>query len=425
MDWSRRQTSIITLFFIFWSCVTLVPFGTRAQTAPAVPKLFVQCNARDDCYDDYLRTELSFFSFVRDRFLADVLILITEQDNGGGGARFTATLSGMGKYAGITDTMRLDVLQTDTEQVIRSRVADKLKLALLPYVQRAGLLQSVELHYPQREAKDLLPEDDPWHYWVFNLGADGSVEGESQRQFISIDNFLTVNRITDKSKWNFDFGYDFEERRFELETGIERVFVDRYGMLGSYVKSLTEHWSMGVLGQLEHDKFRNLAFTQRLAPVIEYNIFPFRENTHRQLRFAYQAGGHHLQYILPTVFDRQNELRPYNRLSVIAELAQKWGSLRSVATASAFMDNWQQYRLSIDTDLTWRITKGLGIIMSVEAAQVRDQISLAKATFDSSTFLLQGQQLPTQFTYELQFGLVFTFGSIHNAVVNPRMGQVE
>lgn len=413
------------LVLCFFAGTVLMPVYMAAQKVPQPPKLFVQCNARDDCYDDYLRTELSFFSFVRDRFLAEVVILVTEQDNGGGGARFTATLSGVGKYTGLTDTLRLDVLQTDTEQTIRTRLAEKLKVALLPFVQHAGLKQAVKVEYPQRDMGEILPQDDPWNYWVFNLGAEGSVEGESQRQFISIDNFFTINRITDKSKWNFDFGYDFEERRFELETGNERVFVDQYGVLGSYVKSLSEHWSAGALGQLEHDKFRNLAFTQRLAPVIEYNIFPFRENTHRQLRVAYQAGGIHLQYILPTVFGRQNELRPYNRLSVIAELAQRWGSLRSVATASAFMDNWRQYRLSIDTDLTWRITKGLGIIMSVEAAQVRDQISLAAAAFDSSTFLLQGQQLPTQFTYELQFGLVFTFGSIHNAVVNPRMGQVE
>ena len=51
------------------------------------PSLFLNCSR--ECYQDFLKTELSYFDFVRDRFEADIQILIIEQEQSNGGKKFT------------------------------------------------------------------------------------------------------------------------------------------------------------------------------------------------------------------------------------------------------------------------------------------------------------------------------------------------
>jgi hypothetical protein len=53
---------------------------------------------------------------------------------------------------------------------------------------------------------------------------------------------------------------------------------------------------------------------------------------------------------------------------------------------------------------------------------VRDQLSLAKAVASDAEILLRLRQLATSYTYGGSLSLSYTFGSLFNNVVNPRMG---
>ena len=48
------------------------------------PKLFLNC-PNVNCFDDYVRTELPFFDYVRDRHQCDIEILVTNQSTGASG----------------------------------------------------------------------------------------------------------------------------------------------------------------------------------------------------------------------------------------------------------------------------------------------------------------------------------------------------
>ena len=56
----------------------------------AAPKVFLD-GTRIDM--DYIRTEITFVNYVRDRKEADVHVLITQQRTGGGGREYTLALS--------------------------------------------------------------------------------------------------------------------------------------------------------------------------------------------------------------------------------------------------------------------------------------------------------------------------------------------
>jgi hypothetical protein len=55
--------------------------------------------------------------------------------------------------------------------------------------------------------------------------------------------------------------------------------------------------------------------------------------------------------------------------------------------------------------------------------RVRDQIGLPKGDATTEEVLLRLRQLATGYTYYLNFGFSYSFGSIFNSTVNPRFGR--
>lgn len=67
--------------------------------------MFLDCTQSWLCDFDYVRSELKMVDFVRDRFVADVHILITTQRSSSGGTQAQANFIGLGKYQSLNDTL--------------------------------------------------------------------------------------------------------------------------------------------------------------------------------------------------------------------------------------------------------------------------------------------------------------------------------
>ena len=83
------------------------PLAAQVVSQPAaVPSsidVFLDCGFR--CDEDFIRTEIAYVNWVRDRAVADVHILVTTQNTGGGGTEFTFAFLGQRAFAGIGDTL--------------------------------------------------------------------------------------------------------------------------------------------------------------------------------------------------------------------------------------------------------------------------------------------------------------------------------
>ncbi len=121
----------------------------------------------------------------------------------------------------------------------------------------------------------------------------------------------------------------------------------------------------------------------------------------------------------------REEVRPYHALSLIADVNQAWGSLQWVGQVNAFIDDPQLYRVSTGALASLRLVEGLAIGLEGEAAFVRDQISLRARPVTDRELLLWTTQQPTNYLFELELSLTYTFGSVHNTIVNPRFGRVD
>ena len=74
-------------------------------------KVFVDC---EECDFDFLRREIPFVHYVRDRRLAQVHILVTDQPTGSGGQEFRLQFIGQGTFAGQDGELRYTSQQDDT-----------------------------------------------------------------------------------------------------------------------------------------------------------------------------------------------------------------------------------------------------------------------------------------------------------------------
>ena len=402
-----------------------IPPPVVKDTLILPPKLFLNCT-NINCYDDYVRAELPFFDYVRDRQQCDIEILVTNQATGAGGQEYTLTLLGKNRHASSVDTLRFTTKQTDTDAMIRKEFVQRLKLGLVRFMAETSFVQQVAIVFPKRKAQPTdKPQPDPWHFWVFIISANATANGESNKNYLQLNNDLKINRVTLASKFNFNAYYNIIRNRYRVKNENISVTNVEYALSALYVRSFSEHWSAGGFYKGYHSVYQNMAFSQSLSPALEYSFFPVSEVTRRQFRGIYQIGIRSLRYLEPTIYDKTAEMLPFHQLTGVFGMIEPWGTLSAGVSGYQYLHDTSKNRLSFDMDVSWRIIEGLLLRVTGSASLIRNQISLAKESGDPNQFLLNGRQLPTNFNYYSSVGLSYTFGSIKNSVVNPRFSNVD
>src|SRR5262249_54511668 len=152
-----------------------------AQT-PGAPRaaslaVFLDCN----CDEEFMRTEIAFVNWVRDRTGVDVHVLVTSEGTGGGGEQLTVAFLGLRQYAGAGDTARFARGSSATPDETRRALVRVIKVGLVPFLSRtliADRLQiSVEAATGQNQSTSQSLHD-PWNFWVFNAGFNGFFNGD-------------------------------------------------------------------------------------------------------------------------------------------------------------------------------------------------------------------------------------------------------
>ena len=388
------------------------------------PRLFMNCNTR--CYADYIQNELSFFDFVRDRFVCDVEILVNGLPTGAGGFEYTLLFYGQNSFSGKTAKVVFLARLGDTEDIIRKELVKAVKLGMVQLLLDTEMMQLVNINFPRRESiKVTTPTKDKWDNWVFNIRGNGSVRAEANKSNSALNGVFTINRITSRSKYSLYSYHNQYFDRFRVEDEFVRGKRVEYGVSSLYVKSFSEHWSAGAFYRGYHSLYQNIRFNHRAAPALEYSVFPISRIMQKQLRFVYQAGMRRLNYIETTIFDKIEETLPYQQLTGIMGITEPWGSFKAELNAFQYLHDLSKNSVSLAVDLNWRVMQGLMVNFHSDFSLINNQISLAKGEGDASQILLNNRMLATNYRYGTSFGLNYTFGSINNTAINPRFSGVN
>lgn len=323
----------------FLAITTLCPLAARPAHAQVVPPtatigVFLDCGF--DCDQDFVRTEITYVDWVRDRTAADVHVLVTSQATGGGGREFTLAFLGLQRFAGIGDTLRFVTGQGSTADETRRRLAATLRVGLVRYLARTSLADRLAVSIaPLAAGTTAAPAAaaarDRWNYWVFTIGGNGNLNGEQSSSFHSISGNVTARRTTEQWKLNVEARQNYNKSQYEYE-GFKSKFIRRSATVSQLaVRSLGPRLSAGVESALGSSTFENKRFFYRVTPAIEYDIFPYAESTRRMLTVQYAAGVEGFRYEEETIYFRTAETKPLHTLEI--ELNQNQPGARCASSS--------------------------------------------------------------------------------------------
>ncbi|HJR58194.1 MAG TPA: hypothetical protein VJ813_02300 [Vicinamibacterales bacterium] len=395
---------------------TAAPQGTRLQ-------VFLDCS---DCFADYLREEITFVDFVRDRTQADVHVIITSTGTGSGGREYVVSLTGQKALTGRDGTLKAVTGTGDPEDVQRRQLLTTLRIGLLPYMARDGVPQDLTVDVEITPSADAAKaaRQDPWNSWVFSMRGSGSFNGEESNRERQISAELSADRITPAWKTTFGLEVDQETEEFDLDDD-DPVKVERRERDFSWllVKALGEHWSAGARGAIESSTFDNIKLRFAAAPAIEFNVFPYSAYQRRQLRAQYAVGVQRQTYHEETLFGKLEETLPGHEFSVTYDQRERWGSVEGQVEWFQYLHDLSKSRLESNGEISWRILRGLSVSAEARASRIRDQISLRRRGATPEEVLLRLRELQSGYDYDFSLSLTYTFGSIFSSIVNPRFGQ--
>ena len=421
-----RLRSFCVPFIVAASMLCTAPtFGqgaARVHAAPDTLKVFVDCMG-GFCDHEYIRTEVSFVDHVRDRLVADVHVLVTQQGTSGGG-EFTLQFLGGGPFAGEESTLRQPWAQTDSSDVVRAALVRAIKIGLVPYLSRTTLRDRIQVAVaaPPRARAGSRNGRDPWDAWVFRTQANTRVDGESSSSSSSFSGAVSANRVTDHWKLSVSSSGSYRENRYDMGDGEIYTSISRgYGASGLAVKSLSGHWSAGVRAAISSSTYLNQRLAARIAPAVEFDFVPYNESTRHKVTIQYAVGADYFRYERETIFGKMAELKIDNALVLALDVRRPWGSMSTGVEFGSYIQDFSKKRVELSGDTNVRLFKGLSLSVWGSTAVIRDQIYLAKGEATPEEILVRQRQLSTSYRYTLAVGFSYTFGSIYTNVVNPRL----
>jgi len=405
----------------------VAPSPAEAQDARQTPqraqfKVFLDC---ESCDADFLRTEVAFVDYVRDRTEADVHLLIRQAGTASGGREYSLELTGLQQLQGITHTLKTVTTNADTDDIIRRQLASAMRVGLLRILTNESVPPELQVSVRLgAEEKRPVVGQDPWDSWVFSLQGSASFEGEESSKQRQLGASVSIDRITPEWKISFGVEIDHEHEEFDLDEETPVIADSRERDFSSLlVKGLGEHWSIGATGEVESSTFENIKLSVVAAPAIEYNLFPYAQYNRRQLRAAYGVGVGRYAYFEETLYGKTEETLPLHELSLTLEQRERWGSLQARVEWSQYLHDLSKNRLELDGEVSVRIARGLSVGGEVSASRLRDQLSLPLRGATEEEVLLRLRRLQSGYEYGFNVNLTYTFGSIFSSIVNPRFGN--
>ena len=421
---ARKAAAYLQLPICMILCALVVGVMEASEiSSDATLKVFVDC---DECDFDFLRREIPFVHYVRDRRLAQVHILVTDQQTGSGGEEFRLQFIGQGTFTGQDGELKYTSQHDDTEDVKRHGLVKTLQLGLMPYIAQTPLASQISIDYKAASAPEAVSQpDDPWNNWIFRIGTAGEFERESQTSEYSLDVDLSAKRITEAWKIETEFELDYDEDTFSGDDDSIKAITNEAELRTHVVRSINPHWSAGAFAATGATTRENIDRQILLMPAIEYSLFRYEHTDQKQLTIAYGIGLESVEYTEETIFDKLSERLLSESLLVTLELTQRWGEVELESEFSHYFHDFSKYRIDLGSEVSIRLFKGLEFVAELDVQQIHDQLYLPKGGAPLQEVILRRRELATTFEHEGRIGFRYTFGSIYNNIINTRLEDLE
>lgn len=383
-------------------------------------KVFLNCNV---CDHGYIKTELTYVDYVRDQSLADIQVFVVRMTNGSGGRSYEMSFTGYGDFEEIEHSLKYEVIPNSTSDQIRSGMLKRLEAGLILYLMSTPAADEISIKVPKRMVSNqqIPSQVDPWNNWVFRIYGDGSFNQETSRSRTFWELGFRADRVTEDLRIRTNGELSQRRNKFLIDEEEIISFRDANYFRGSVAKSINNHWSYGAYSGVSHNTYANLDLALYASPAIEYSFFPYSEVAHREITAVYKVGLVFNDYLEETIYFQDQEGLMRQTIAIQARFNQPWGRIWSSLEASHYIHDFSKNSLELDSNISFRIFKGLSARISADVEFINDQLTLPRRGVTLEEVLTQQRQLATNFDAGIGIGLSYTFGSMFNNVVNTRL----
>lgn len=399
-----KYLSVILLLFI--------SFSTMSQEKKL--KVYIDCR----CDENYLKQETSFLEYVRDQDLADIEIFVRDERNPTGSRSFEIKIDGNNDYEGISSSTVAVGYANDTSSTLRDKLLNKLKLALVPFLDKGNYNLKVDI---DSNFDDLTINDDKWKNWVFELSGSYNNDKEESRQTNRYEIEFEIDKLTEDWRIGMELRRNESNRKFFSDDDVYISNRKTTSFNGRAVRSISDHFSAGAFFGLYQNTYENVDLNRYIAPAIEYSFYPYEDVLSKEITLAYRIGVGKRNYIEKTIYGYEKQKLSSQTLSLNIRFRQKWGNISSYLNATQFLNDGSKKRFSLRSDLDIRVYEGLAVRLSGNINLIREQYNLAAGSTSIEDLLLQQRQIATDYRTNFSVGLSYTFGSIYNSIINTRL----
>lgn len=380
--------------------------------------LYIDC---DYCYKNYIRSNITFVNYVRNRMDAELQLVITSASTGGDGRQFKLYFYGRKRFENENDTLTYFSPETDTRSARRQGLIDHIKIGLTTYLASTTLVDLIDIKVQQPESSKKKDKSKKWNNWMFEISSSLSANGRETRKSLRYYGSGRAERITEDWKMRFNVSSHFDWTHFNFDNREDRTTRQISHNYNSLVaKSLTPHWSLGLYSNVSSSTFNNMDISAGISPAVEYNIFPYSEHNTREISFRYRITPRYHNYINETIYFKFEEYLFEQALSSRIEYTQPWGQIDFTIRGSSHLLDFPKNRLTFNGSLELQVFKGFSIDFYGRYAIINNQIEIPRGGATYEEVLLNLRQQATSYSFYGRAGISYSFGALYNNIVNPR-----
>jgi hypothetical protein len=416
----RKIIAVITLFLVITQVTVHAETAEDSQPESSsvrdlAPRLFLQFETW--CDREYIKSEIVFVNYVRERNEADIHLIVTAQTTASGGDEFTLSFTGQHEYSDLNYNLKYTASVNATDDEIREGIAKTIKQGLVPFISRSPLAEYIDIQF--QEAVEIGEVTDRWKNWVFKLGINGYADGEKSLSSLWYSAFGEANRITERQKFEIESSIDINLNKYTIGDSDVETSSRSYYSEGFFAQSLNEHFSLGGWLNYKKSEYSNIELHISFAPAIECNIFPYSEYAEHEFSVTYLVSGTYRDYFEETIYGKRNEKLYRETLQIEFSSTEQWGTISFIAVGQHYLHDFSKNNVRFDARISLRLFAGFSLLLNGGYAVIHAQLSLRKGDASEEEIYLRLRELETDYSYWVSFGVNYTFGSIYSNIVNP------
>ncbi len=384
-------------------------------------KVFLNC---ESCDLNYLRENFTLVNYVREPGMSDVQVFVTSQTTGSGGVSYNLIFFGQKRYKSLNDTLNFSIQPNLTQEEYRTEMLEKMKIGLAPYIMKTAYADRISMVVDNIE-RDTDSEKDPWKSWMFDIYASGTLSEQKNMSSYHIFSNLYIRKITPDMKFESNNFFAYDKTKLTLSSDGTTFNTQQKSFMSKnlYVESIGDHMGIGSMASFRIDPRNNIKYQFKIGPAFEYNLFSYKEASQKQLRFLYSLNCEITNYMDRTIYNKTQDNLYSHDLRVMFMYLMPWGYVNGSVHGSNYLNDVSLYSIGGSASANVRVAKGLFFNVGFGLNMYRNQIWLRGGEANWADVLLNQRAMETDYSYDINFGLTFSFGSLFNNTVNPRFGN--